>query len=715
MLGQLIDVLRLGLFLLVVSLPLLAVAQENKPAPADPVPAVPAEQLQDLVKDLNDPAARERLIRQLNTLVQVKAAQAKPANDVHDATAATLQAASAKVHDLTEVAAQLGGIMDALPRALAWFRSQLANPESQQRWLEIAQNLALVLGAGYAGFFLLRLLTVKPRRLLDRYAARGPLARVLFLLLLFLLDALAIAAFGVAAYVSLGLVDPPREQTRLVALAWIDAAIITRTILAASRMLSAPTASGLRLLPWSDETAHYLNIWVRRLTFIPIYGYFALQTALLLGLPKAAYTALLRALGLLITALVLIFIFQNRAAVAGYLRGEKPTATQTFSFWVLRRRFAQVWHLLAALYVLVLYSIWALDIEGGFLFLLRASALTLLILVVGQYALNLLCWVFARGFCIGPELKAQFPGLETRVNRYIPLLHAAGRGLIYLVMTLAILQAWGIDTFAWLLSEPGRVLSRTAATIVGIVAAAFISWELVSSLIERYLTKIDRRGQIRLRNSRARTLLTVARNALFIVLLVLSTLLILSELGINITPLLAGAGVVGVAVGFGSQKLVQDIINGVLILSEDLIAVGDVVDVGGKSGRVEAVSIRHVRLRDLSGTVHTIPYSTIGIISNLTKDFSYYVFDVKVAYHQDVDQVMEILKQLGAELQRDSKFQSLILEPLEILGVEEFTNAAVLIKARIRTLPIKQWTIGREFNRRLKQRFEELGIEMAAA
>ncbi|HYQ93075.1 MAG TPA: mechanosensitive ion channel domain-containing protein, partial [Candidatus Competibacteraceae bacterium] len=464
------------------------------------------------------------------------------------------------------------------------------------------------------------------------------------------------------------------------------------------------------------KNAHYLNIWVRCLTFISVYGYFALQTALLLGLPKAAYTAVLRALGLLITALVLIFIFQNSATVARYVRGEQPaTIEHSFSLWLLRRRFAQVWYLLAALYVLVLYSIWALDIKGGFLFLLQASIFTLLILVAGHYTLNLLRWVFAQRVHIGPEIKTQFPGLETRFNRYLPLLHSAGRGLVYLVMGLTILQAWSIDIFAWLLSEPGRILSRTAATLIGIVAAAFITWELVSSLIERYLTKIDRRGQIRPRSSRARTLLTVARNALFIVLLVLSTLLILSELGINITPLLAGAGVVGVAVGFGSQKLVQDIINGVLILSEDMIAVGDVVDVGGKSGRVEAVSIRHVRLRDLSGTVHTIPYSTIGIISNLTKDFSYYVFDVKVAYHQDVDQVMEVLKQLGAELQRDPRFQPLILESLEILGVEEFTNAAVLIKARIRTLPSKQWTIGREFNRRLKQRFEELGIELAAA
>ena len=204
----------------------------------------------------------------------------------------------------------------------------------------------------------------------------------------------------------------------------------------------------------------------------------------------------------------------------------------------------------------------------------------------------------------------------------------------------------------------------------------------------------------------------MARNALLVFITIVAGLAVLAELGVNIGPLVAGAGVLGVALGFGSQKLVQDIITGVFILFEDLISVGDVVDVGGKAGLVEAVSLRNVRLRDLAGTVHTIPYSTISTISNLTKGFSFYVFDIGVAYREDVDRVMGVLKELGEELRQDPGIGPKILEPLEIFGVDAFADSAVVIKCRFKTQPIQQWTVGREFNRRIKNRFDELGIEI---
>ena len=176
--------------------------------------------------------------------------------------------------------------------------------------------------------------------------------------------------------------------------------------------------------------------------------------------------------------------------------------------------------------------------------------------------------------------------------------------------------------------------------------------------------------------------------------------------------LLAGAGVLGLAVGFGSQKLVQDLVTGVFILLEDQISVDDVVKVADKAGLVEAVSIRSVRLRDFSGTVHTIPYSAIGTVSNLTKEFSCAVFEVGVAYREDVDEVMAVLKEIGAELQKDPEFGPLILEPLDVAGVDAFADSAVIIKARMKTVPTKQWTVGRQFNRRMKKRSDELGIEI---
>lgn len=703
--------LLVALLLSLCLLPGLAAAQ---PAEAAAAPPPSQDQVESLVRSLEDPEARARLVEQLKLLTRAGAEAGvvvaqEAESEVQNATSALLKSISRRLQAFGETALLFIDDLNQLPRLWDWALRQGQDPSARGLWVEVLANLALVLGAGYGAFYLMWLLLRRPYRAIARRPAQYLLVRLLYLLVVLLLNLLPIAAFAAVAYLTLGLVDP-RELTRLVALAWINASIIVRLVLAVGRFLFAPHEPGLRLPALSDETAHYADIWIKRLTFTPVYGYFALQAALLLGLPITPYEALLRLLGLVVTALVIVFIVQNRAALAGVIRGGEGEGSRPLR--VLRARLAQVWFLPAILYVLVLYGIWALAISGGFFFLIQATALTLGVLVVGYLALKILERVFQHGFHISRELKTRFPGLEARANRYIPTLHALCRGVVYIVMALAILQAWGLDTFGWFRTEPGRVLSATLASIAGIVAVSFIVWELTSSLIESYLAETDRFGRVRVRSGRTRTLLTVARNFAFVVLLVVAVLLILSELGVNIAPLIAGAGVLGIAIGFGSQKLVQDVITGVFILFEDLISVGDVVNVAGKGGVVEAVSIRNVRLRDLSGTVHTIPYSAIDTISNLTKDFSFYVFDVGVAYRESVDEVIQVLKQLGEELYNDPQFGPQILEPLEILGVDALADSAVIIKARIKTLPIKQWGVGREFNRRMKNRFDELGIEI---
>jgi small conductance mechanosensitive channel len=213
-------------------------------------------------------------------------------------------------------------------------------------------------------------------------------------------------------------------------------------------------------------------------------------------------------------------------------------------------------------------------------------------------------------------------------------------------------------------------------------------------------------------SARVRTLLPLLRTIIVVTLVIMVGLVVLSQIGINITPLLAGAGVIGVAIGFGSQKLVQDVINGMFILAEDTISVGDVVNLDGRGGLVENMTIRYIRLRDFDGSVWTIPFSEVKAVLNMTKDYSRYVLNVEVAYKEDVDRVIEVLKQLGAEMQKDPEYASLILEPIEVVGLDSFGDSSMVIKARITTLPIKQWSVGREFNRRLKKRFDEMGIEI---
>jgi small conductance mechanosensitive channel len=188
--------------------------------------------------------------------------------------------------------------------------------------------------------------------------------------------------------------------------------------------------------------------------------------------------------------------------------------------------------------------------------------------------------------------------------------------------------------------------------------------------------------------------------------------MVLSELGVNIAPLLAGAGVVGLAIGFGAQRMVQDVINGAFILFQDLMSVGDVVKLGDTAGLVEALSIRTVRLRGLDGIVHTIPFSAIEGVSNLTREFAFHVFDLAIAYREDVDAVIDVIREVGEELRADPEVGPLILEPLEIFGLDAFGDSSIVVKGRIKTRPIRQWQVGRAINRLIKIRFDEHGIEI---
>jgi len=363
----------------------------------------------------------------------------------------------------------------------------------------------------------------------------------------------------------------------------------------------------------------------------------------------------------------------------------------------------------AILYVAGMYGVWAFEIRDGFDYVAKGTVLTLVILVVAHYAAQATRRFAARMFAISDDLRSRFPGLEARANRYLAVLQGTAVAVIYIIAAFAVLDAWGVESFAWLATDLGQRLTGRAIVIAAVLIATAFAWEILNAFIERLMTRRTASGLI---SQRARTLLPLLRTVALGLLVLLAGLTVLSEIGVDIAPLLAGAGVVGLAIGFGSQTLVKDLVTGVFILSEDQIAVGDVVNVAGRSGLVEALTIRTIRLRGLDGNVHVIPYSEVTTVENMTKDYSRYVLDVGVAYREDTDRVVEVLKELGAELQNDPEFGSRILAPIEILGVERFADSAVIVRARLTTRPIEQWNVGREFNRRMKKRFDELGIEI---
>jgi small-conductance mechanosensitive channel len=210
---------------------------------------------------------------------------------------------------------------------------------------------------------------------------------------------------------------------------------------------------------------------------------------------------------------------------------------------------------------------------------------------------------------------------------------------------------------------------------------------------------------------RIRTLMSVLWTIVAGLVWFTAVLTILGQVGVNVTPILASAGVVGLAVGFGAQNLVKDFVSGFFLILENQIRVGDVAIINGTGGLVEAITFRTIVLRDQAAVVHVFPNGSINTLSNMTKDWSAYVMDIGVGYSEDTDHVIEVMRRVGGELQSDPQYGSAMLEPIEIIGLDAFADSAVIIKARIKTLPIRQWTVGREYRRRLKKAFEAENIE----
>ena len=661
-------------------------------------------ELRALAATLEDAASRKKLIAQLNALAAARQAASRQA--ARGAGAQVLDGLSRRIHRLSrELVAGARVLVDA-PRLARWLEAQFTEPQTRRAWFETVWKVVLAILAGLAGELITRRLLARPRRALEARDSDSLWLRVPVLLARTVVDVVPIAGFFAVGLAALTLVEPD-QVTRLVTLALINASVIARAVIAVARMMVVPAVSGLRVLPISDVNANYIFFWIRRLTNVTVYGYFLAEAAEGLGMPAAGADALLKAVGLVVALMVIVLVLQNRAAAASWLRGDVEGAA---AIAVLRARLADIWHVLAILYVIAIYAVWVVEVEGGFEYVLVASVLSVVILVVARVIAGAFGHAVRRGFALRADVRRRFPGLEARAVLYVPVLRRVGVTVIYVVAAFALLEAWGVDSVGWLGTDFGQRLAGSALTIAGLVVAAVLLWETASSAIERYLEG-DGQGGAPV-SARARTLLPLLRTTILVVLVTLMVLVVLSELGVNIAPLLAGAGVVGLAVGIGSQALVKDIITGVFILMENQFAVGDVIRVGTHAGLVEDITLRTIRMRDFGGIVHIVPFGEVASVENMTKDFSRYVFDVGVAYREDTDQVVEVLHEIGAEMAADPAFADLIVAPLEVMGVDAFEDSAVVIKARITTRPIKQWDVGREFNRRMKKRFDELGIEI---
>ena len=545
------------------------------------------------------------------------------------------------------------------------------------------------------------------QRRLSLARAWQSLVRLPFVLGRLALELLPVLVFIGVATMLLGTEIGDLATTRLVILAVVNAYALSRAMICVVRALAGPFG----LFRVRAETAAYIEIWARRIVTVAVSGIAFANVALLLGLHRAGYAALLRLVMLVVHLFIVVVILQCRKPVADAIRAP---AGRTGVAARVRNRVAGLWHYFAIALDLALWAVWALNIRNGYSLLLQYFVGSIAVVLIVRLATILVLSLIDRGFRISPDLLQRFPGLETRANRYLPLLRNIVSAVIAFIGLVALLEVWGVDAIVWFYG--GQIGSRLLSAVVTIAIAALAAaaiWEISNALMDRKINALSRDGHYA-RAARLRTFQPMLRTALLCVIVTVVGLTALSEIGVNVAPLLAGAGIVGIAIGFGSQKLVQDLITGLFLLLENTVQVGDNVTLSGLSGTVENVSIRTLRLRAGDGSVHIVPFSAVTTITNSSRGAGNAAVSVNVSYKEDTDRAGQILKDIVAEMRNEPEYQHLIRGDLELWGVDKVDGSMASIVGQIRCTDAGRWPVQREFNRRMKRRFQECGVEIAS-
>ncbi|MFC7737970.1 mechanosensitive ion channel family protein [Roseomonas sp. GCM10028921] len=708
---------------------LAATAPGTAPAPAAPALAAPASAAPPSAAPA--PAAPAPA-----------AAPTEPVSLTSDSLLAEIVAAVSEwLSALSTQLAAVGAAFSSIPLIWSWLVRTAANPFAQSALLDIAWRLAVIFALAWAARWVLRRALRRPRAVLQRQAEAGAarqreervaqeaaqaagtaapriataadlrlMQRAPLSALWLVLELLPIGAFALVGNLLLATPLGDGGVTPMVIIAAVNAFVAQHVIMAIGCAVFSPCSRRLRLVRVSDETAAYAEVWLGRVSGVAIYGMAVLEVARLLGLYPAAYLAAAKLVILLNHVLLSIVVLQCRRGVAVWIA---PAAGTGGALGVARSWLARVWHILAIFLLAALWFVWALQIQNGYGLLLRYLGSTAVVIVVARLAAVALLGLLDRVFRIRAETTQRLPLLEGRANRYVPLMRRGISGLIGVVAALALLQLWGVDVAASF--QEGRLGHRIAGSVIVLLVAGLLAaviWEGVNAWIDRTIAEMSARGE-RTRSARLRTLLPLLHTTLLVLIVAIVGFTALSQLGVNIAPLLAGAGILGVAVGFGSQKLVQDVITGIFLLLENTMQVGDWVTVSGLSGTVENLSIRTIRLRAGDGSVHVIPFSSVTTVTNTNRGIGNAAVSVTVAFSEDPDRVGQALKEIGAGLRADPAFAGQILDDFALWGVDKVDGATFTVLGQMPCTDTGRWGVQREFNRRIRQRFAELGIAIA--
>jgi len=537
-----------------------------------------------------------------------------------------------------------------------------------------------------------------------------------------LLDAMGIGVYVLTTFILFAMIYREGKPSYDIVSVYLIVSYYILVLAFGARVIFSPEAASLRLFPMEDQSASFLYKWILRILFI--VGFFAGISDIFrrLDVSSQLYLMMSSSEGTVVILALIIMIWQSRKRV-GQAIWDEETEPESGGR-PLRAAFAKNWHYFAIFCVLVAGGIWtakALNNESvDSLNLILSIFLIPIVIGVDQWVQRLL--KIASGESRETiDLSGDEPteideqdeaAGKMDLTHYVPLIRRFFRIFLIAFLFFFSLRLWGIDI------SIGRMFTRSALSIVLILLLSFITWQLIKARIDQKLKEEmpddeEEAEEGGAGGSRMGTLLVLLRKFVLAVMFVIVSLIVLSSLGVNIGPLIAGAGVLGLAIGFGAQTLVKDIISGVFFLMDDAFRVGDFIETGGTKGSVEHISLRSLRLRNPRGPVHTIPFGSMGTVTNMSRDYIITKLDFRVRYDTDVDKVRKIIKKINMEIEKDPEMGPNLLDKIKSQGVKELDDSAMIMRLKFKTIPGEQFVIRREVFRMIQESFRENGIEFA--
>ena len=712
-----------------------AVSAQSPPAPAA-TPAITPAQAQQAIDALQDPHKREQLIAVLKAIAAaapvVAPAAEPPAADTTTAAPASAPAPAVTLepnslgaqllatlaHWSTRTAGEVAAMvktMTNLPVLWHWLADIGGDPAAGRSLLIAAGWVVAIVGAALILEFVSTLALRRPRRALTEHLPSGDgenirLLRLLpYVLICLVLDLVPVGVFAATGNLLAAAIPVIDNQTRLIVLAIVNAYAICRAIFCAGRMLVSPGERRLRLWRLDDGAARFVMAWLCRIVVIAVFGDALIGVALLLGLDQSAHDGLERLIALILAVLLIVMVIRSRRDVAAYIRapGWHRGGTPRWRAWL-----AEAWPYLAVITIVTAWIGVASGTRTG-VAAFYLPGVTLAAVIGARLAVIIVLGTLERALRLDPATQDKLPGLNQRIARYRQPLEYLVVGVIAAASVVVLMQLWGAPAFAWF--EMGgigqRLLSALVTIAVAVIASATI-WEVSHAVLDRHLSRLGDDG--RARSARLMTLLPMLRTALLTAILIIVGLTALSQIGVTIAPLLAGAGIAGIAIGFGSQRLVQDVITGIFVLFENAIQIGDGITAAGLTGNIEALSVRTIRLRAGDGSVHIIPFSSVTTITNSNRGLGNAAVSVTVAFDEDTDRICAILGDIAAAMRADPEFEPKMLDDLKLFGVDAVRPWGTTITGQIACTDTGRWPVQREFNRRLKKRLEDEKIALTA-